>query len=279
MMKRIFSEPLFHFLLAGLCLFLAYSWLNREAGPDERSRIVRISQADVTWLRETWVRQNQREPDDQELRTLITEYLKESLMAREATELGLEDNDIIVRRRLAQKMEFLIRDTANLAEPSEEALHQLYESTRTRGAGARISLTQIFFKSEDAAIQGLKRVARDSANLGDRTVLESEYEGIDSQGVASVFGKEFSERVFPLPTGEWQGPIASAYGFHLVLIRERQDPEVRTFEEVRPQLVEEWQRIRQEEARKQFYAELFQKYEVVADDSVRSLIGPLAQTN
>ena len=115
-MKRLLKEPLLHFLVLGALLFAVYSWLNRSL-PDNKSAAgtVRITSNEIAWLKETWSRQWQREPTRDELRGLVTDFLKEELLAREARALGLDQNDTIVRRRLAQKLEFLVQDTSRLA--------------------------------------------------------------------------------------------------------------------------------------------------------------------
>ena len=122
-MKRLLNEPLLHFLVLGALTFVVYSWLNRSL-PDNTSAAgtVRITSNEIAWLKETWSRQWQREPTCDELRGLVTDFLKEELLAREALSLGLDQNDTIVRRRLAQKLEFLVQETSRLAEPTEEDL-------------------------------------------------------------------------------------------------------------------------------------------------------------
>ena len=143
-MKNILREPLLHFLLAGGLLFVTYAWLNQDEDPE--SRMVHISEAEVNWLRETWTRQWSRPPDDIELRGLVAGHLKVKLLAREARELGLELDDTVVRRRLAQKMEFIVQDVALLAEPAEEELRKLYdENSEHYHSPAQISFKQIFF--------------------------------------------------------------------------------------------------------------------------------------
>jgi hypothetical protein len=117
-----------HFLLVGGLLFAAYAWL--DGGSDATPRVVRITAVEVNWLKDTWARQWQRPPSEQELRGMVADYAKEALLARHAHELGLAENDTVVRRRLAQKMEFLVQDTARLAEPGEDELRQLYDDNR-----------------------------------------------------------------------------------------------------------------------------------------------------
>lgn len=276
-MRRWFNEPLLHFLILGGLVFGAYSWLHR--GSSDEQRVLRVTAAEVTWLSETWARQWQRTPNEQELRGLVADYVKEELLAREAKEMGLDENDTVVRRRLAQKMEFLVQDTARLAEPTEDELRRLYDSEQARyRTPARISFTQIYFKTEAAARMGLGQVGIYShEELGDHTLLERDYPGSDEQTVATLFGKQFARQVFSLESGKWEGPVASSYGFHLVQVRDRHDPMLRPFDEVRTQVLEDWHRSQQTKANEQFFARLLKKYEVVVDEAVRPFIGPLAK--
>jgi len=277
-MKRWVSEPLLHFLVAGALLFAAYAWLNRESADPQRT--VRVSVAEVNWLKETWARQWQRPPTEEELRGLVTDYLKETLLAREATEMGLDENDTVIRRRLAQKMEFLVQDTARLGEPGEAALRRFYDANRAHyRAPARVSFTQIFFRTESDAKQGLARLAGSSPDeIGDPSMLERDHAEADVQAVTSQFGDAFSREVFRLAAGPWQGPVASAYGFHLVRVSARQAAQPLSYEAVRAQVLEDWQREEQAKAGQRFLAGLLKKYDVVVDDSVKQLVGPLAQT-
>lgn len=278
-MKRWLNEPLLHFLLAGGVLFAAYGWLNR--GGEDAPRTVRITAAEVDWLRETWARQWQRPPTDQELRGLVADYLKESLLAREAEELGLGENDTVVRRRLAQKMEFLVQDTARLAEPSDEELRRLHVARGERyQEPARISFLQIFFKAAEGATAAKSALSihdpRPPAELGDRTLLEREYHWVEEQEVSGVFGAEFATQVLALEPGQWHGPLSSGYGFHLVLVRERMPARARPFDEVRARMLEDWHREQQTRAHEQFFSVLLEKYDVVVDESVKPLLGPKA---
>ena len=64
MMKRILKEPLFHFLVGGVLLFAAHAWLNRAVSDGPKT--VRITAAEVNWLKETWALQWQRQPNEQD---------------------------------------------------------------------------------------------------------------------------------------------------------------------------------------------------------------------
>jgi hypothetical protein len=145
-MMRVLKEPLVHFLLAGAVLFGAYAWIIRtpERPTAYKTVQVQVSAGDVRWLTENWTTQLQRPPTRDELRGLITDYLNEQLLAREARALGLEDNDVIVRRRLAQKLTFLIDDTARRAQPTEQELQQYMRPMRSVSGAMRVFRSHIF---------------------------------------------------------------------------------------------------------------------------------------
>ena len=284
-MKRLFKEPLLHFLVLGALIFAVYSWLNRRV-PDKTNTAgtVRITSNEIAWLKETWSRQWQREPTRDELRGLVTDFLKEELLAREARSLGLDQDDTIVRRRLAQKLEFLVQDTSRLAEPTEEDLRRFYEANSERfQTDARISFTQVFFSREQraaaateakAALNDLSRGAN-AADFGDRLLVDSEIVDADMQSVAGQFGREFADAVFALKAGAWNGPIESGYVLHLVRVSEVKPGKRREFSEVKTQVLELWSEQRQRQDNEKYFASLLKKYDVVVDDSVKPLIGPL----
>jgi hypothetical protein len=86
---KLLREPLLHFLLAGALLFVAYAWLGRdESGPGGLNHTIQVTEREVSWLTETWTRQWQRPPDQQELQGLVTDFRREELLAREARALN-----------------------------------------------------------------------------------------------------------------------------------------------------------------------------------------------
>lgn len=287
-LMQLAREPLVHFLIAGVVLFAAYAWLNRDVddAAGTASRTVRITANEVEWLKQTWTRQWQRAPSEDDLKWLVTDYLKETLLAREARALGLDENDTVVRRRLAQKMEFMVNDTAQLAEPGEDDLRRVYEANTERlQSPARISFTHVYFNRErrgarteaDARV-ALKQLSKgaSTANLGDRFLAQYDFEAADEQTVASQLGLEFARRVFTLDVGTWQGPIESGYGLHLVRVANRQSAQPREFAAVKADVLNLWRQQHEEKAREDYFAALLKKYDVVVDESVKPLVGTLA---
>jgi PPIC-type PPIASE domain len=276
--KRWLMEPMLHFIVVGALLFAADGLLNRR-GEGDNSPIVRVTASEVDWLRETWTRQWQRPPDERELRGLISDYLKEGLLAREAREWGLDENDTIVRRRLAQKMEFLVQNTARLPDPLDEELLKLYTADSARNSiPAQISLSQIFFKTEAAARQALSRLESQTHDpVGDPSLLDTDYDKVDQKTLSNLLGADFAESVFGVAAGGWQGPFASGYGFHLVRIKGREAARQRPFDEVRQELLDAWHQKQQADAYRDFIAALFDKYEVIVEWSGEAPLDLLAE--
>jgi hypothetical protein len=299
---QLLREPLLHFLVIGAALFGVYAWLNRDN--NDTAPQVHLADSDVRWLKDTFVLQWQRQPTDEELRGLIRGFVKEELFARQAQELGLDKDDIVVRRRLAQKMTFLLQDASSRKAPSDDDLRRVYEALRApTGADAaklgetqtlytrrKISFTQVFFsrdKRADPASEAraaLPELLRANAtvppnDMGDQASVRSEFRNVDERAVSNQFGGKFAAKVFDLPVGPWQGPIESNQGVHLVRVTALLPGELRPFEQVREQLVELWHEQQQRASEERYFGELLKKYRVVPDESVKALLGPaLADT-
>lgn len=273
-MSRIFQEPLIHFLLLGAGLFLLF---YRVADPVETqgpNHIV-ITRADTDRLSSQWQRQWQRPPTETEFEGLVEAFIREEILYREALQLGLDKDDVIIRRRLGQKLEFLFKDLAEQADPREEELQQFLADNPDKYAlPGRFSFTHIYFNRDkrgagtvDDARQALKKLNEqprtvDAAALGDRFLYQYSFEGQSAAQIARIFGSDFSERLDDVEQGSWQGPIESGYGIHLVRISERTEPTEPSLAEVRDKV--RWDVIaeRRKEIDAAFYRELRQRYEV-----------------
>jgi hypothetical protein len=283
---KLLREPLVHFLAAGTLLFAAYGWLGSEGDSGPADRRVVVGEREAAWLAETWQRQRQRPPSAEELQGLLADYLREELLAREARALELDRDDTVVRRRLAQKMEFLLADTASRAEPADDDLRRLYEAGADRFAEpATTSFEQVFVRADEGEERAASRArellaalaadgGRGFAELGDPTLLPAAVEAADEAAIAAQFGAEFARAVAGLSPGAWHGPVTSAFGVHLVRVTARHDARPRRFEEARPELVAEWHRERDEAAQREYFAGLLREYEIEVAESLRPLLTP-----
>jgi len=282
---KFFREPLFHFIVAGVVLFSAYAWLDGSRPAADGVEPVWIGEGEIQWLKETYSSQWLRPPDANELQGLVINLVEEELLAREAQAMGLGDDDTIIRRRLAQKLKFLVEDTSRLAEPGEAELRQYFEANAARfEESPRVSFSQIYFNPEnrkDAAndagrvLAGLSTDAgADGAELGDRFLLEAEMTHADRQAIASTFGDKFADALLVVETGKWSGPLISGYGTHLVFVSAREIARKPAFEAVRDKVIAEWRRESEQKTSQDYLARLREKYGVEFEDSVKAQLEP-----
>ena len=270
-MRRLLREPLLHFLLAGAVLFGLYGTV---ADDDDRPDRIVIAEDQVANLAQTFGRVWMRPPTVEELDGLVAEYIREEVLYREAVALGLDQNDLIVRRRMRQKMEFLNEDLSGEQEPTEEELQALLDAKpETFEVQAETSFEQVFVNREgddlaDARARALlERLlsAPDLAaggGLGDPTLLPESLERATPREVTATFGSEFSDELTSAPLGQWGGPLASSFGLHLVRISERTPARIPALAEVRERVAREWAAERRTEANERFYQALRDRYEV-----------------
>ncbi len=285
---KLLREPLLHFALVGALLFGAHAWLNRDQSPAiDGDHTIRITERELTWLAATSARTTQRAPSDSEFQLLIAEYLREELLAREARELELDKDDTIVRRRLAQKMNFILENTARLATPSDADLRARFAAEQARfRTPVKSTFHQIPFttsKRGDRAAADARRALGQLARggksarmdeLGDASLLPQELTDADEAQIANQFGTDFARAVGAIAPGAWHGPIQSEFGVHLVLVTARDEGRTRAFEEVQSELKEEWQREQAVSAKNSYFAGLLRKYDVQATEKVQHLLGP-----
>ena len=219
--------------------------LNRVRPPSVSSARIEISKGDTDQLRQAWQMQWKRPPTTDELDGLIAGEIRERILSREATKLGLDQDDPIVRRRLAQKLEFLLQDVATLREPTEDELATYFAKNRTNyTVPARLTFSHIYFSAtkhanaEQDAKSALHRLRQDNAEgaataFGDPFLLDVEIWDKPLPEIEQTFGREFSAAIAALAIGEWQGPVRSTYGWHLVKVATRKEARVPMLVEVR----------------------------------------------
>jgi len=280
----LLREPLFHFAVVGAVLFGGYSWLNGKEVATTAVEPVRVAEGDVRWLKQTWSSQWLRDPTPGEMKGLVNDLVGEELMAREAREIGLDKDDTIIRRRLAQKLKFLVEDTAQLQEPKEDELRQFYVShSASFETPGKVSFDQVYFSPDGrkdagadatAALAGLKSGGISDALPGDRLLLGDNFQGADELALSGMFGADFARAVFALQPGEWSEPIKSGYGLHLVLVTQHIASQPIPFEAVRDAVLTQWRGEKQEELSRAYLAELRKKYGVEFDDAVKAALAP-----
>ncbi len=288
-MKRILAEPLLHFLLLGAAIFAAHGLLTKGINPD-RERIV-VTQGQIASMTEGFARTRQRAPSQEELEGLIRDRVQEEAYVREAQALGLDEDDLIIRRRLRQKMEFVSEGLAAPAEPSEAEL-QAYLTAHAAHfrTEPRFSFRQIYLNPQrrgvnlerdaERLLAGLNQAGAEArlADSGDSIPLEPVFDKASSREVGSLFGEKFAAALGQLAPGRWQGPVESGYGVHLVFLSARDEGGQPRLELVREAVLREWMQAQLREASGKFRQSLLRKYDVTieAPSSASGMAVPVA---
>lgn len=286
MLKRILGEPLLHFLVLGAGLFLAWSLVPRDERSGDAGTIV-VTAGQIEHLAAGFARTWQRPPSAEELQRLVRDRVREEVYYREALALGLDQDDTVIRRRLRQKLEFILDDVAARAEPTEAELEAyLNAHPQMFRREPRLSFRQVYLDPEkrggriDAdAAQLLAQLNADAdvdaAALGDATLLEPAFADVSASDIGAQFGAEFAQRLLQLDTGPWHGPLASGFGLHLVQLGARSEASLPALAEVREQVRREWDKERRAELSELGYQELLGRYTVVietADPQAQKLV-------
>ena len=263
-------DPLVAFVLLGIGVFALDGWL---AGGETARPVIEITPDEVERLRARWIAQWGREPTGDELQTLIDEAVDEEILYREAQRLGLDRDDAIVRRRLAQKLTFILEDAGATGPPSQAEVEEYYAQHAERyRRPERTTFEHVFLSGDsrtdpagDATVLlgELRGVGDDDwQRLGDPFMLARSYADRSDQEIAGLFGRVFTEAVAGLPVGGWSGPVESTYGVHLVRVNGRTPPRAPALSEVRDRVTADLREDRRRERSLAAYQELRDAYEV-----------------
>ena len=271
----LLREPLLQFLVLGAALFGLFHLVERKKA-ETPTRIV-ISSARIANLADGFSRTWQRAPSREELQGLVDDYIRDEVFYREGRAAGLDRDDVIIRRRVRQKMEFLAEDMS-VPEPSEEQLAAYLASNsehfRTED---RLTFHLVFLRARrragtiDGDSQQLASVlaradaAVEATALGDPFLLGEEFHAVSQNDIASIFGDGFAKRIFVMEQGRWQGPISSSFGQHFVYISERVPGSLPQLGAVRAAVLREWSNARRLEAEQKLYGSLRERYEIVVE--------------
>lgn len=289
--KALLGEPLVQFLALGAVLFGVYVFLERDQGGVASPTEIRLTLDDLAQLVIVFESQWRRAPTQDEFNAMVEDRIRGDILYREALALGLDKDDTIVKRRMAQKMQFLAEDVAAAREPSTEELREWFKQNQGMfSLPARLGFRHLYFstdqrgnRAEADAAEALVRLAgqpEDSplaAALADPFMFQDYYSDRTPQAIATEFGPEFAQAVSRTPRGSWQGPVRSGYGWHLVFVDTVIAGRVPAFEEVEQEVKVAWLGQAKAEAWEKAYDEMRARYSVYlpvpADDAVEAVSG------
>ena len=275
----VFKEPLLQFFLIGMAVYGVYALFGKIDNRSAENTLI-VTEGEMAWMEDSWTKRWNRPPTEEELEGLIDQHIKESILYQEALKMGLDKNDIIIRRRLAQKLRFLQEDLIKPPEPESDELSMYFnENIDKYSPDKLITMTQIYFdpdKRDETTLSDAENAKKelikkefttiDPADYGDNFMLQNYYPGSTQTEIAKLFGNEFAQSVMELEPGQWHGPVLSGYGTHLVYISERMDPVQPIFTEVQELVLEDWKVAKQQEINDLFIEGLISQYTVVFED-------------
>jgi peptidyl-prolyl cis-trans isomerase C len=275
--KRWLREPLLHFLLLGVVLFVAYSYFHRGRGGVESSKQIALTLDDLRTMDTYFVSQWHRQPTPAEFQAMVEDKVREEVLYREALAMGLDKDDTIVKRRMAQKMQFLAEDVAAAHEPSTAELKTWFEKNSNKFAlPSRYSFCHLYFSpdkrgknAQDDAAKALAKIAGQPEDsklavlLADPFMFQDYYGDRAPDALAKEFGPQFVVALEKLKPGSWQGPIESGYGWHLVYIDTIIPGRIPAFEEMEPDIKTAWLGEQKQQAWQKAYQQMRAKYAVL----------------
>ena len=269
-LRAVLREPLLHFMIAGAGVFLLYAMLSGPSDDSDDEIIVSVAQ--VEHLVSIFLKTRQRLPTQEELAGLVDNYIVEELLYREAIAIGLDRDDTIVRRRMRQKMDFLLDDLATV-EPTDEELQQfLKEQPERFRRDARFSFDHFYMADGNAAdaIPVLEQLRAgksiEAGNAMSSGLLPDRIDDSSETQISALLGGTFTQQLMQQEPGDWTGPIESPYGVHLVRIDRVVESVVPPLEEIRRDVRREWLVDRREASREAMIDALRDKYRITIED-------------
>ena len=267
------KQKLLIFFSIGLMIFAIDIVFNEDS-----SNKVIIYESELDSLINTWVTQVGREPTNEEIDGIIKQLIDEEILYREALKLGLDKNDIIIKRRLAQKISFLKQESIS-KNPSEEEINKYYKShTEDYFVESTYTFSHIYFSKDNQAqsrsVKALKSIQQgeEPSKFGDPFLLGKNFSIKTSKELKRSFGDKFSDSIKSLEIKKWDGPISSEYGEHLIFLNSYTDSFLPELDQVRSIVVTDILARDQSQSTAKYLEELRKEYEIeiLSDLNVQS---------
>jgi hypothetical protein len=251
-----------------------------QQNTEEQERVITITAGEIGWLTDSWQKRWNRPPTPEEREGLIKQYLREMILYREAVAMGLDRDDTVIRRRLAQKLEFLTQDLISPQPPEQDELQSYFEAHMDRYQPPDlITMTHVFLDPDKRGNQtlvdaeaikkkliALQEPPQDAKSFGDSFMLQSYYPERSEAELAKLFGRGFAEPVFKLPPQQWHGPVLSGYGTHLVYVHDLRESEPPKLTDIEAQVRQDWENDKREQLNEQYISSLMGRYDVTIED-------------
>jgi hypothetical protein len=273
---RLSREPLVRFVALGVLLFSIDRALAGDPPPDDSHRIV-VTDGLVEALAVDWEERHGTRPNEEEARTLLDAFVREEALSREARAAGLDAGDRIVRRRLVQKLEFLLAGTVEPGEPDDAALTawiaahpDAFRSER------RTTLRHVFFsrdargaRAESDAVAALASIRAGGDERGDPFLRGASIGPSTDVQLDAALGAGAADALAAMPLETWSGPWSGTYGSHLVFVSARVAARDQSLDEARTAASAAWMEDARARAVEGEVERILSSYDVVREDGTR----------
>jgi len=258
MLKKFISQPLLHFVLIGVGFFILYS-LTLNQSEDRYQRTIIVDKPSLLKFMQFRSKSFDQKKftskldnmSEEDLNNLIEDYIEEEVLYREALALGLDKEDYVIKRRLAQKVEFINQELSDKSiDLNDNELRLYFEKNKNSYyIEPNATFTHVYFgnnvhgkeKATVLAEQKLKDLNdkkvpfTKASEYGDRFPYHLNYVVRSTEYVSSHFGPDFADKVFTLSSSDtlWYGPISSKYGSHLVMMTDKEEGHYPDFEQIK----------------------------------------------
>lgn len=277
---RLLRDPVVHFLLIGIALFVVYRLVAPDRADHERIVVTQAVADDLAGqYRSRWG----RAPTGPELARLVEDHVRDEVLYREGVALGLDRDDPVIKRRVRQKLELIAEEALAADPPSDAQLREFMSAHPDRfRRPPRVSFEQVFVDGGrpaaeiDAAVAAVRdALARgaDPATLGAPTLLPRRVDGQALDLVARDFGVAFAERLGALPTGQWSGALRSGFGVHVVRVIGIEPADLPPLDAVREAVARDWEVERRRRSAEDSYRRMRARYAVSIEPALPAAQG------
>ena len=232
-----------------------------------------VSDQEILSLISAWRSQVGRDPTDDELARIINNLIDEEILYREALLLGLDQEDTIIKRRLAQKISFL-KEESIPEIPTTEELNEYYKNNKEKYyIESSFTFTHYYFSENNNSLersqQALKALQDNSKVKSDPFYLGKTFANESLRNINTNFGESFSNELMTADLAVWNGPFESTYGHHIVYINSVIPGYIPEIEEVLRQVEVDFLQIKREQAVKGFLNNIRSEYTIFINPDLK----------
>ncbi len=262
------TEPMLQFIAIGLLVFVVNDLLRKDT-VDENLIVIdnRVRQEMV----QEFLQQKNRDPSEREIEKLLDAWLQNELLYRKGLEMGLAQNDPLIRDRVIQKTVSLFKSLAAHREPSQQQLQDWYRQNMANyQKQPRYDFEHLLVRdrSEQGKLELDAIISQLSAGKKASEFRQAyhRFKGRKRTALSIAYGAEFVENLHNLPLNEWTR-INSKKGWHLVRLHYKHQEPIPEFEQVEPLLRRDWQKQQQNQQVVKLIEELRGVYTILHQSS------------